>query len=357
VNTIQRALDKMMHTLSLKLPVFSENNGMAILVNQFIEYDHNMTSAVDKLTVKIDQFVVDGLTTAVSESIEKTLLESVSPSIERSSNALIALSEDIAQRENDGMKDLAVQFTSAVTAEMAYQFAPLVNKIQEVSTTLANSKNYFDIITQSLESYKSNLSHLNTITTENLKLYDESKATFSNDIHSISQTFHEFSELSALYQNSAQKDMREFHEITQTLYRSIDSNNQALKLVLDGINEEARNSKEQADRSHENLKNYLTTMDTQLTHLAEETGQKNRELLIALSGIIENFLKQQSFDLDLHNQQIGTKYDALLNSVDESVKAIRRSAEQLKSGFDELEAARVREEERKNRSIFSRKRK
>ncbi len=349
---ILKSIDSLNHSLSLQLPVFSENNGMSILITQFLEYDRNMADSVGSLTDKIDRFVLRDLSEAVSASIEKTLLESVAPSIERANNAIIALSEDISKRETEGIKELAVNFASALTSEFTYQFEPMVEKIKEVSNTLSNSKNFLDIVSQTLESYRTNLNKLHELTADNLRQFDETKSTFAEDMHTLTHAVSSFEKLNNSYNEKIHKDMQSLESAVSTLNKRSDESGKILRTLLDGIFVEARNAEDQALKSQQNSEKYLQEMRSHIDKLTYEFSHKNREFIDSVSGIMKNFTESNASDVSKQQGMLAERFDNLLISIENSASSINTSSEQLKKGFDELEAARIRFEENSAKKSF-----
>lgn len=356
-NIAESSIRSLIQAISRKLPVFSDYNGLALLINQFMEYDRNMSRAVDKLTDQIDHFVMDGLTEAVTTSIERTLMESIAPSIERSTNAIITLSQDIVEKENNGMKDLAVKFSSALSDELSYQMEPLVKKICEVSNTLANSKNYLDIATQTLDTYRQNATELQNLTSRTLVEYEASKASFSQDVQTIAGSFNQFSQIAGDYNERIAAGQSQFTTAVKQLETNMQEGQKTLRLLLDGIFVEARNAETQAQDSQKKNESYLNLMQSQIDSFSNEFATRNKELMDNLSRIFSDYTEKQSVRMMDQQEQIGLRSVDMLESMEKAAQDIKQSSSQIKSAFEELEAARRQEEENaKNRKhgLFSR---
>lgn len=356
--TVENSIKSLVQSLSRKLPVFNDYNGLALLINQFLDYDRNMTKSVDRLTEQIDHFVMDGLTDAVTASIEKTLLESVAPSIERATNAIATLSNDVVERENTGMKDLALKFSTALSSELSYQFEPLIKQVCDVANTLSNSKDYLDVASKTLDAYTQNVIELQSLTSKTLVDYEASKASFSEDIHSISGSLAQFNQASLKYDEKTLSNQQQFESAVSSLKESLEEGYQSLQLLLDGIFIEARNTEVQAHEAQKANENYLNIMKTQIDAFTEEFSSHNKELFAVLSSTISNFMNQQSAQITDQQKIVGAESVEMLRSMEEAARDIRTSSTQIKSAFDELEAARIREEENaknKKTGLFGRK--
>lgn len=351
----EESLQALNRTLRLKLPVFSENSGLALLIDQFLDYDRNMSKNVEKLTEKIDRFVMDGLTTAVSESVEKTLLDSVAPSIKRATDAIIALSQDIAQRESNGMQELAVNFSSALSSELTYHLEPLIQSIQETASTLTDSKKYLDVVTESLDTYRTKIEQLHNLTADTLKSYEQSKLSFGEDIHLIADSLNKFGEINSNYNNEITLNIERFELAASTLNKSMEEENNTLRLLLDGIFIEAQKAEEQTYRTQKNVDTYITTMQSQIDLFSSSFALRNKELLDSMADSMNSFLSSQSSKITDNQERTSNRVESLLASMEDSAKVIKSSTEQIKAGFDELEEARIREEAKKKGLSFFRK--
>jgi hypothetical protein len=353
---ISTSINSLVQTLSRKLPVFNDYNGLALLINQFLDYDRNMTKAVDRLSEQIDHFVVEGLTTAVTTSIEKTLMDSIGPSIERATDAIVTLSTDVVEKENAGMKDLALNFSTALSSELSYQFEPMIKQISEVAGTLSDSKSYLDIATKSMEAYKQNALELQTLTSRTLVDYETSKESFSKDIHDIAESFVQFGQASKEYNQRAASNQLQFESATTALKGSMEEEARTLRLLLDGIFVEARNTEVQAAQSQKMNEKYLEVMSVQIDKFSQEltarnkeftveNAARNKELFEGLSTTISEFVRLQSAQIKDQNDKVGAHSLEILQSMEKASQDIRTSSGQIRLAFDELEAARVREEE------------
>ena len=391
MTAIENFIKSLVQTLSRKLPVFNDYNGLALLINQFLDYDRNMTKSVDRFSEQIDHFDIDGLTTAVTASIEKTLLESVAPSIERATNAIVTLSNDVIEKENAGMKDLALKFSTALSDELSYQLEPLIKQICEVANTLSNSKEYLDIASKSLDAYKQNALELQSITSKTLVEYEESKVMFSEDVHAIAGAFAQFNQSSVEYNEKVAVNQQQFESAAIMLKESMEEGYKSLRLLVDGIFVEARNAETQALDSQKLNESYLDTMKAQIDAFASEFAETNKELFAGLSSAnehllaelsstneqlltklssadehlitelsttISDFVTRQSAQVTDQQEKVGNQSNEMMQSMEKAARDIQASSAQIKQAFDELEAARIREEENaknKKSGFFGRK--
>lgn len=351
-DTINSALTGLHKALERKVPVFSENKGMSLLVSQFIDYDRSMSRAVETLTDKIERFTMDGLVNAVTSSIETTLREAVFPSIERANDAIVALSKDIAVREDEGMKVLALSFTSSLTSELSYHLKPFFNQIETVSRTLAESKNYMSVISQTINIYKQNAQELQSLTAQTLKDYSDSRKTFSADVSGIASSLATYNSINGEYVTNINTDMIKFEKTVELLSGKMDESNKMLNGMLNAIFVEAKNTEENAGIAQQNAVEYLESMNRQITRLSDEMSARSKELVDGMSQMMDEFFNRQNNNMAAQEKNQSLQVSGMLSSMEESAGVIRSSTSQIKTAFDELEEARIREAAAKAKKSF-----
>ncbi|MHB1453324.1 MAG: hypothetical protein ACYCYM_05140 [Saccharofermentanales bacterium] len=354
-DSLSSALAGVHKALERKVPVFSENKGISLLVSQFIDYDRSMSRAVETLTDKIERFTMDGLVNAVTSSIESTLREAVFPSIERANDAIVALSRDIAVREDEGMKALALEFTSSLTSELSYHLKPFFNQIETVSRTLAESKNYMSVISQTINIYKQNAQELQSLTAQTLKDYADSRKTFSADVSGIAASLATYNNINSAYVTNINTDMMKFEKSVELLSSKMDESNNMLNGMLNAIFVEAKNTEENAGIAQQNAVAYLESMNGQITRLSDEMAARSKELVGGMSLMMDDFFNRQNNNMAAQEKKQSLQVSGLLSSMEESASVIRNSTTQIKTAFDELEEARIREAEAKTKKSFFRR--
>lgn len=352
---LQDSIDSINKALRLKLPVFSENAGVSLLVTQFIEYDRNMSKAVETLTEKIEKFTDDELVNAISSSIQDTLREDVFPSIERTNEAILSLANDIAAREDEGMKSLALNFASSVTSELAYHLKPIATQVENLAHTISDSKNYIDVISSNINIYKKNAEELHSLTTQTIKDYEESRMGFSSDLSSIASSLKEYDVLNKEFMSTVSGDISIFENSVKGLRTSMEESDKTLKVMLDAIFVEARTSEENAGKALESASSYIYSMKDQIQSLTTKLSEQNKELISELDTLMSGFLEKHEGQINTQQGKLSEQSGNLLTSMEESANIIKKSSRQIKESFDELEEARRIQEENSKKSFFKRK--
>jgi hypothetical protein len=135
----------------------------------------------------------------------------------------------------------------------------------------------------------------------------------------------------------------------------METENNTLRLLLDGIFIEAQKAEEQTYKTQKNVDTYLNSMQSQIDLFSNSFSQRNKELLDNLTVSMNNFLNAQSSEIVKNQDNTASRVETLLEAMEESAKAIKSSTVQIKAGFDELEEARIREEEKKKGLSFFRR--
>ncbi|MHB8961797.1 MAG: hypothetical protein ACYC5K_01410 [Saccharofermentanales bacterium] len=351
-DSLNESLGGVHKALERKVPVFSENKGISLLVSQFIDYDRNMTRAVETLSDKIERFTMDGLVNAVTSSIESTLREAVFPSIERANDSIVALAKDIAVREDEGMKALALGFTTSLTTELSYQLKPFFDQIETVSRTLAESKNYMSVISQTINIYKQNAQELHSLTAQTLKDYSDARRSFSSDVSGIASSLSSFNNINSEYVTKINTDMVKFEQSVEQLSGKMDDSNKMLNGMLNAIFVEAKNTEDNAGIAQKNAAAYLESMNGHISRLSDEMAARSQELVNGMSQMMDEFFSRQSDNIAAQQKKQSLQVSGLLSSMEESADSIRSSTAQIKASFDELEEARIREAEAKAKKSF-----
>ncbi len=340
--------------LSAKLPVFSEKTAMSRLVRQFFDYDGRMLGAVDNLTEKIDDFTSGALVNAVIISIEEALHEAVYPYIERSNEAILALAADVAKREDEGMKALALNFAASVSSELGYHIKPLVAQIENLSHSLSDSKNFIDVISK-------NVNMNQKVTEENLAMiqkafedYDESRKLFSEDVNSISASLAQQNSLTADYKDSVGSHVEDFKQTVATLNQRLAENDQTLKQMLEAVFVEARTAQEDAQKSRDSAHQYIADMQNQINTYTEGMRTNVNNLLSGLDSKTGEFFSKYETISNEQHENLLAKNTQLMESMSSSARAISQSTNLINNAFIQIEEARALEEEsrKKKKSFF-----
>jgi Zn-dependent M16 (insulinase) family peptidase len=186
--------------------------------------------------------------------------------------------------------------------------------------------------------------------------YETSKESFSKDIHDIAESFVQFGQASKEYNQRAASNQLQFESATTALKGSMEEEARTLRLLLDGIFVEARNTEVQAAQSQKMNEKYLEVMSVQIDKFSQEltarnkeftveNAARNKELFEGLSTTISEFVRLQSAQIKDQNDKVGAHSLEILQSMEKASQDIRTSSGQIRLAFDELEAARVREEE------------
>lgn len=169
------AMKKFAETASLRLPIFSDLAGSAVLIDAFMQYDRKMDSSVAKLTNAVNALFTQDMVNAVSASIEKTMQQGVVPHIAASQQILGDLAQAVSTKQEAGLRDMAEKFTGQLTEMIARHmevfFREVDGYLQQLNGTkgeLAQALQLLDTHRQATDALDATFQqHLNSLTEYN----------------------------------------------------------------------------------------------------------------------------------------------------------------------------------------------
>ena len=168
-------MKKFAETASLRLPIFSDLAGSAVLIDAFMQYDRKMDSSVAKLTNAVNALFTQDMVNAVSASIEKTMQQGVVPHIAASQQILGDLAQAVSTKQEAGLRDMAEKFTGQLTEMIARHmevfFREVDGYLQQLNGTkgeLAQALQLLDTHRQATDALDATFQqHLNSLTEYN----------------------------------------------------------------------------------------------------------------------------------------------------------------------------------------------
>ena len=103
-------LQDLHHSLENRLPVFNDQAGLAMLIDNFLVYDRQMKDSLQDFTATASRLAESDMADGIRRSVEQVLQESVAPSIQQAAATLGSLAGELTNRQERGMQDLAVRF-------------------------------------------------------------------------------------------------------------------------------------------------------------------------------------------------------------------------------------------------------
>lgn len=126
---IENNMAKLAQTIMHRVPVYSSVVTSAMMVNAFVDYDKQMSKAVQRLSNSVSAMLSRDMVHAISDTVKLSLEESFGPAINESHQLLHDLSLQITERQEKSMAVLAETFTEQLGKTMASKLNPFYQQV------------------------------------------------------------------------------------------------------------------------------------------------------------------------------------------------------------------------------------
>ncbi len=89
------------------LPVFNDQAGLALSIDEFLIYDRQMKTTLETFTFTTDRLASKDMADGIRHGVEQVMLNSVAPPIQQAAATLSNLAVELTQRQERGMQELA----------------------------------------------------------------------------------------------------------------------------------------------------------------------------------------------------------------------------------------------------------
>ena len=177
------------------LPVFSDQAGIALVVDQMMKHDSKMDLTLNEFNQTVERLVESDMAEGIRRSVEQVLLESVAPPIQKSASTLSDLAVELTRRQEQGMHELASQFSAALSEELGRNLIPVSQELTKMTALMADVKNYIDYAMRALETTRTQSESVLNDTRDSLQVMAQARedlsddfAVFSEQLRFLSQT-------------------------------------------------------------------------------------------------------------------------------------------------------------------------
>ncbi len=191
---LEQAAATCCQTIRLRLPVYDDRYGLALLIEDFQQYDRRMADRVEALDQTVANLADRQFAAAMQTALTDTLKKTISPTITRAEQTLTRLSDRVQTEQNDGMKQLAEQFTATLKTVIEDKWAPLYQAADRLTANLAAGSERLAALATGQNKALASQAELN----ENLKLrateFDRQRLLFTADLSTFNQTVGQLSD-------------------------------------------------------------------------------------------------------------------------------------------------------------------
>jgi hypothetical protein len=126
---------KLVHTLTRKVPVYTQAGETAIVLNRYTDHDEAMLASVRQLTQRVERLAAGEITTAITDSVKHLLAATIGPPLQRSSEALARLAIQLEKQMSSSLNTLGDRLI-ALEYQQAEGAKFLQNQYETVTSTL-----------------------------------------------------------------------------------------------------------------------------------------------------------------------------------------------------------------------------
>lgn len=297
---LKEQLDAFYVALGRCVPVFSDQTGVAALVDAYLEYDHQMQEKLQALTDVVDRLAGSEMADGIRRGIEQVLTESVAPSLQQSTLALGQLAHDLSERQEHGMQQLAEQFASALSSELAAHMHPINREIAQMGSLMADVKNYIEVAMRAMDTVYQQSEQIQQGVLQSMEKLSETHAAMSQDFMTIREL------MAVLSQTTAQ--------LTESLSfwaQNLDAEIQSLSDMTDRTIREATTMRETVDEKQKGAENLLASMK-------EETSRFSQQLTQVVDSIIRQ-TKQETEAIARSANEMNQQLQTLIHVLDSTL--------------------------------------
>lgn len=323
-------LQDLHHSLETRLPVFSDQAGLAMLIDNFLVYDRQMKDSLHDFTATASRLAESEMADGIRRSVEQVLQESVAPSIQQSAATLNSLAVELANRQDRGMQDLAVRFATALSEELASHLHPVNKEIAQMGTLMADVKNYIEYAMRALETVRLQSEGLLGDTRQAVLQMAESRARMTDDFSRVGEQLQSLtastSQMASLYQGNE-------HNLAQNLQvfgHQMDQFSQRLGSLVHEAIQSMQDTRVLADGQQASAEQHLAAMQEQISQLHAQLGSDIQALLEQVRRETSTVAERTgSF-----GQQLGILNSTLGRSMDDFTRASAQYVQNALASFD-----------------------
>ncbi|NLA81694.1 MAG: hypothetical protein GX849_02480 [Clostridiaceae bacterium] len=265
--------DRFSLALTSRMPVFMDMTGVAVLVSEMIDYGEKIREEVQAFSSLADQLASGDFAEGINRSVRDIMSQEVAPPLNEANRALTDLAQSLAQKQEEGMADLADRFSSQLAEALALHLAPLPDKLQILHQVAAHSADMMEESVITLTRIRKENADINEDVRESLRLMTLAKNDLADEMASVSDSMEILAgtteKMSALYADEETDLASHIQKLTEQLHLYSDK-------IGEGITESANAIEASVRMSASHNKNaaiLLERLDEQLGMLEEINRQ------------------------------------------------------------------------------------
>lgn len=263
----ETTIDNLCREIERYLPIYSDKAGLALLVNEMTAHENSIDESLSEFNTHLESFVSNDFQDNISLVIKEIMEEDIAPPINQSSQLLSELAEELSNKQNTGMADLAQRFSEELTISVSKNFKTVEKELESFNYLMDDTKNFIQDSIAILENSRQQNILLNREVSESIELMTLAKNDIANEMATMSDYLEVISSvterMTSVYAGEDANLKEQIGSLESALNNSLETINSSIvqsKATLD-LSSQLKN--DQADQS----KNFIDKMDKLLQEL------------------------------------------------------------------------------------------
>lgn len=335
---ISQSLHSFYISLGKKVPVFNDQAGLALVIDRFLDYDRRMTQALSEFNATASRLAESDMAEGIRHSVEQVLLDSVAPSLNLATAALSELAEELEKRQAQGMQELAAQFATALSADIAGHMRPVNKEISQMSALMADVKNYIEYAMRSLETVRAESTNLLQDTRQALQTMADARTALTDDFARADEKLEILTRATASLAEIQKGNEKGLTDSLHNLSSQLQKHSEEISIMVNKAISDAEKGRQLSEKQNIFAENYIESLQEQVNKL--NTGlQDNIEKMLSRISSESTGMTEQAAAL---SQQMNRLNDTLAHSLTEFSHESTKYVQNTLTDFDKNLAELVR---------------
>lgn len=290
---IQRGLNLLSERITEKVPVFRELAGTAALIESFFQYDRQMSASIQQLTQSVEDLTNHQLSKHLADNVKEVMESHVVPPMVQATNSIENLTEELSIRQEDGMRNLAQEFTTNLAISMEEKLQPFYEEISILTRDLYTANKQLEVSLHTMENYKKQSLDIQDGMRYSIEALAQARHDWQEDMEVQANSLERLAETSntlATLQEGSEKNLKGSMDI---LGQRMESLQDILYRVTQGLHLENQQSSESIRELKDSTAKTLADMRQLSSVLVEQSDYMLRQtqLLQESVGSVEEALQ------------------------------------------------------------------
>ncbi len=311
-------LDDLNTSIANRIPVFSDQAGLALLVDRFTDYDRKMSDSIHEFNATARRLADSEMVDGIRHSVEQVMLTSVAPQIQEATQSLGNLATELTNKQDRGMHDLAIKFAEALSSDLAEHLQPINREVDMISNLMADVKNYIEIAMRAMETTRKQSEGLLADSSSALKQIANSRDRLTEDFSKVEEQISKLSDASNAMARIYQGNEEHLAGSISRFGEQLDSHADHLGQLVNEARQAMEKAQGFAAGQQESSDQQMTAIQTQVDKLSQSLGSSIDDLL--------GKLQKQTGSMAAQTDEISKQMQNLNSTLDNSLKDFTTSS-------------------------------